>query len=103
MASAGEPAAVSASATLLAVLLVKVKTMARLTLVDFTSIWSRVSLLAASVNITDWPMRATVVAGGVTSTRAGSRSRLPARAAMAVGMVAENSSVWRSVGSMATA
>ena len=47
-------------------------------------------------------MRSAVVATGVTSTRTGSFSRLAARPWTACGMVAENSSVWRSFGSLAT-
>ena len=43
-----------------------------------------------------------VDATGVTATRAGSRSICAARSAISRGMVAENSSVWRSFGSFAT-
>ena len=59
-------------------------------------------MAARSTRMMRCSMRSAVVATGATATWAGSRSICAARSAMARGMVAENISVCRSAGSLAT-
>src|SRR3546814_11465290 len=62
---------------------------------------SRARLRSASTKITDWSMRSTVVAAGVTSTRTGSRRKPEASWPIEAGMVDEKNRPWRCLGQAA--
>ncbi len=102
IASAAMPAAASPFTTRSAPCLVRVKTMVRSTPSSPRSFASNAGLPARSTWMTRCVIRSTVVAGGVTLTRAGSRSISSESLTISAGMVAEKNSVWRSFGSLAT-
>ena len=96
------PARTKPRTTLSAPCLVRVKISARSIVSRRNTSMSVAGLAARSTRITRCSTRSTVVATGVTATLTGSRSICAASSAMARGMVAENISVCRSTGSLAT-
>ena len=95
IASAAKPAFCNPRTTLSAPCLVRVKTSTRSTVSVLSTSASRACLEALSVRMIRWSTFSTVVACGVTATRAGSRNIWSASRVISCGMVAEKNSVCR--------